>query len=94
MIYKTEELIIDGKKITIKPLTGRYFAKFMKAASKMPQDGNTDIDEESIAAFHELGVVSLQEAYKDLPKEEIEYVVTSNFSTIIKAVASVNTPKE
>ncbi len=93
-MYKTEKLTIDGKEITIKPLTGKYFAKFMKAASKMPQEGSTDIDEEAVASFHELGVVSLQEAYKELSKEEIEYVVTSNFSNVIKAVASVNTPKE
>lgn len=92
MMYKTEKLTIDGKEITIKPLTGKYFAKFMTAASKMPQGENTNVDESALAAFHELGVVSLTEAFKDLSKDELEYIVTSNFSAIIKAVASVNTP--
>lgn len=93
MMYKTEKITIDGKDITIKPLTGKYFAKFMKAASKMPQDESAkDFDEEAIAAFHELGVASIKDSFKDLSPDEIEFIVTSNFATIIKVVASVNTP--
>ena len=93
MMYKTEKITIDGKEITIKPLTGKYFAKFMKAASRMPQeDSSKDFDEEAIAAFHELGVVSIKDSFKDLSPDELEFIVTSNFATIIKVVASVNTP--
>lgn len=93
MMYKTEKVTIDGKEITIKPLTGKYFAKFMKAASRMPQeDSGKDFDEEAIAAFHELGVISIKDSFKELSQDELEFVVTSNFATIIKVVASVNTP--
>lgn len=101
MMYKTHKLLIDSQELIIKPLKGKYFAKFMSAAGKMSGKETdklsiNDIGENEIAAFHELGVISLDTAYKDanIPKtlDEIEYIVTSNFKSVMEAVSLVNTP--
>jgi len=96
MMYKTETIKIADREIIIKPLTGKYFAKFMKAASKMPREEQNiaDFDEDAIAAFHELAVVSISESFKDLSKDDIELIVTTNFTLLMKTVSLVNTPEE
>jgi len=83
---------IGNDEFTFKPLPVVCYPKLMVLSSQMEkfQDGN--FDEQTLKGLFELLDTFVMNSYVDLPKEDRESFVTSNFVSVMQAMMEVSSP--
>lgn len=79
------------KNITITPLTGKHYNKFL-ALSKSMEGNKESMNVDDMITFQELVIATLVNSFPDMDIKVIEQFATQNWLQFLEAIIEVNSP--
>lgn len=87
---------LNGEEYTIQPLTGKYLARMINAASAFQnlagENGKlqNDIPADKLETFYDCVLATFKQSYPDMDKEKLEMFVSQNLLKLIEPVTKVS----